>query len=489
MKEKKHIDRLFQEGFKDFEATPSDAVWQNIEAKLNQNKKKRRIVPIWWRYAGVAALLVLLLTIGNLYFNNTDTIQTNKIVDTEAPLNNLSNDANNNVLNETSIAKDIDAENQSENETSNKVFPKNSEVVSNDTNLSDKASTNETAISKNVNESNQRAYSSSNKSSELSNTTLKTETSIVSNSEEKNNSLIQIDEASSPKLIKPELINGSAKNNAPVLANDNSKEDNPIINNSNKENSIEDAIAKTVKDDEENYLTRWTIATNAAPVYFNSLGKGSSLDAQFIDNSKNGEVTISYGVSASYSINEKLSIRSGINKVNLGYNTNNVVVFETVGARSSLNSLKNVNTGNNTTADISVISGESLDVNSGLVRTSETSINQSFGYIEIPLEIEYAIINKKFGFNVIGGFSSFILNNNELFSEFEGRQTRIGEATNLNKVSYSANFGLGLNYKLTKKLDLNLEPLFKYQINTFNNTSGEFKPYFIGVYTGIGFKF
>lgn len=485
MKEKKHIDRLFQEGFKDFEATPSDAVWQNIEAKLNPNKKKRRIVPIWWRYAGVAALLAILLTIGNLYFNNTDTIQTNKIVDSEAPLNNLSNDANNNVLNETSIAKDINAE----NEISNKVLPKNSEVVSNDTNPSDETSTNETAISKNVNESNQQAYSSSNKIPELSNTTLKTEASIVSNPEEKNNNLIQKNETSSPKLIIPELINGSAKNNTPVLAIENPKEDNPILNTSNKENSIEDAIAKTVKDDEENYLTRWTIATNAAPVYFNSLGKGSSLDAQFIDNSKNGEVTISYGVSASYSINKKLSIRSGINKVNLGYNTNNVVVFETVGARSSLNSLKNVNTGNNTTADISVISGESLDVNSALVRTSETSINQSFGYIEIPLEIEYAIINKKFGFNVIGGFSSFILNNNELFSEFEGRQTRIGEATNLNKVSYSANFGLGLNYKLTKKLDLNLEPLFKYQINTFNNTSGDFKPYFIGVYTGIGFKF
>ena len=33
MSDKKHIDRLFQEGFKDFEATPSDAVWENIEAQ------------------------------------------------------------------------------------------------------------------------------------------------------------------------------------------------------------------------------------------------------------------------------------------------------------------------------------------------------------------------------------------------------------------------------------------------------------------------
>ena len=73
MSEKKHIDRLFQESFKDFEATPSDAVWKNIEANLNK-KKKRRMIPIWWRYAGVAALLLLLLTIGGIFKSDTNTI-------------------------------------------------------------------------------------------------------------------------------------------------------------------------------------------------------------------------------------------------------------------------------------------------------------------------------------------------------------------------------------------------------------------------------
>ena len=57
MSDKKKIDRLFQEGFKDFEAQPDDAVWKRIEAKL-EKKKKRRVIPIWWQYAGVAALLV-----------------------------------------------------------------------------------------------------------------------------------------------------------------------------------------------------------------------------------------------------------------------------------------------------------------------------------------------------------------------------------------------------------------------------------------------
>ena len=83
MSDKKHIDRLFQEAFKDFEAVPSDAVWKNIKTKLNEKNKKRRVIPIWWRYAGVAALLLLLLTVGGIYFNNTGEGKIDQVADTE----------------------------------------------------------------------------------------------------------------------------------------------------------------------------------------------------------------------------------------------------------------------------------------------------------------------------------------------------------------------------------------------------------------------
>ena len=111
-------------------------------------------------------------------------------------------------------------------------------------------------------------------------------------------------------------------------------------------------------------------------------------------------------------------------------------------------------------------------------------------FIEVPLEIEYQLLNRQFGLTLIGGFSSLFLSDNEVFSETNnGTTASLGEATNINDVSYSANFGLGLNYKVSKKINLNLEPMFKYQINTFNNTSGDFKPFFIGVYTGFAINF
>lgn len=67
MKEQKNIDRLFQERFKDFEAHPSPEVWAKIKDRLDQ-KKKRKVIPLWWKLGGAAALLALLFFVGNLYF-------------------------------------------------------------------------------------------------------------------------------------------------------------------------------------------------------------------------------------------------------------------------------------------------------------------------------------------------------------------------------------------------------------------------------------
>jgi hypothetical protein len=103
--------------------------------------------------------------------------------------------------------------------------------------------------------------------------------------------------------------------------------------------------------------------------------------------------------------------------------------------------------------------------------------------------LEYELSEQRLGLRVLGGFSALFLNENEVFSTLNGETTLIGEATNINKTSFSANLGVGLDFKLSEKFKLNLEPTFKYQLNTFSNTSGDFKPYFIGIYSGFSFKF
>jgi hypothetical protein len=65
----------------------------------------------------------------------------------------------------------------------------------------------------------------------------------------------------------------------------------------------------------------------------------------------------------------------------------------------------------------------------------------------------------------------------------------MGEANNINPVHFSTNIGLGVDYQFLKAFRASVEPMFKYQLNTFSNNSGNFRPYFIGIYSGISYQF
>ncbi|MEX0315879.1 MAG: hypothetical protein AB3N18_16995, partial [Allomuricauda sp.] len=56
---KKSLEQLFKEVFKDYREVPDENVWKAIEASLDK-KEKKRVIPIWWRLGGVAALLAIL---------------------------------------------------------------------------------------------------------------------------------------------------------------------------------------------------------------------------------------------------------------------------------------------------------------------------------------------------------------------------------------------------------------------------------------------
>jgi len=119
----------------------------------------------------------------------------------------------------------------------------------------------------------------------------------------------------------------------------------------------------------------------------------------------------------------------------------------------------------------------------------EGNLNQRMSYIEVPIELKYAVIDKKIGVNVIGGVSTLLLTENSLLLDSPALTTELGEATNINDLSFSTNIGLGIDYKLSDQLEFNLEPMLKYQLNTFSGNTGNFKPYSVGVYTGVSFRF
>ncbi|WP_299528179.1 hypothetical protein [uncultured Lutibacter sp.] len=219
-----------------------------------------------------------------------------------------------------------------------------------------------------------------------------------------------------------------------------------------------------------------TVATIFAPIYINSFGEGSGVDSQFKDNSTSGNSSYSYGVKVAYKLNNKFSVQSGINLINLGYTTDGIYVTPGVAVIGFSNLSNNpflAKSENNTSKAID---------NSG-------SLNQVFGYVEIPVEVKYNVINGKLGLNVVGGFSTLLLNRDEVFIETNNFSQSLGSSNNLRSVNFSGNIGLDVDYSIHKNLFINISPMFKVQTNTFSKNSGSIQPYYLGVYTGLNYKF
>lgn len=229
--------------------------------------------------------------------------------------------------------------------------------------------------------------------------------------------------------------------------------------------------------------SKFTVATIFAPIYFSSFGDGSGIDVQFKDNPSSGSSSFSYGVKVAYQLTNKFSLQSGVNLINLGLTTNNIYVTPGVAVVSFSNLSANPVMARS--ADIATLKENTInsDDNSG------GSLNQVFGYVEIPVEVKYSVTDGKFGINLVGGFSTLLLNRDEVFVETNSFSQSLGSSNNLRPINFSGNIGLDIDYSLYKNLFINVSPMFKMQTNTFSKNSGSIQPYYLGVYTGLNYKF
>lgn len=242
----------------------------------------------------------------------------------------------------------------------------------------------------------------------------------------------------------------------------------------------------------ENAAGKWNIKPQVAPVFYNSLSNGSPIDGQFASNSKNYDKDLSVGVGLNYALSDRLSIRSGVNTVNLNYATQDIQFYASLEGSTANVSAKGVRTARNASIVVTTRSEGFADgfATNAMRDGYNGSMVQTTGYIEVPLEMSYALLQKRFGIHVIGGVSTLFLNQNKVsVVSTQGLATDVGEAQNLNDIHFSTNVGLGFKYRIFKALEANFEPTFKYQVNTYSRDAGSFKPYFIGLYSGISFSF
>src|SRR5690606_11367065 len=172
--------------------------------------------------------------------------------------------------------------------------------------------------------------------------------------------------------------------------------------------------------DENTQITpvkRLRITTTAAPVYFDNMGSGNAIDSRFADNASGGEISMAYGVNFAYQLSNRIKIRSGINKVDLSYNTRDIAFTAAVNPTilSGVDyqaGVPNYRIENRSTRPFSNISASTEFNRSTFASPANGYLNQRLGFIEVPVEIEYVIIDKKIGLNIIGGGSTLFLDEN-----------------------------------------------------------------------------
>lgn len=214
----------------------------------------------------------------------------------------------------------------------------------------------------------------------------------------------------------------------------------------------------------------FTISVFYGPALFGSLNSKSMISPRMNDLSKSHPITSHYGVYVK-TMYDKIGFRAGFSKINLKTSTrlnqNLIPDYTNINLKTEIN--------------VKETFGDS----------NQVDLVQNLSYYELPLEFNYAIKKdeSKIGIEAFTGFSFLILDKNKLYLKSENvSQQNIGEAKNISGVNFSYNLGLGLSYKLTERIALDINPLFKYYLSTFNKNE-EAKPYSISLQSGVSYKF
>ncbi|MBT8211101.1 MAG: outer membrane beta-barrel protein, partial [Eudoraea sp.] len=451
---KNNIDHVFKDRLKDYQETPEEGVWESISASLDQKKSKRRVLPLWWKLGGIAAALALLLY---LFLPTGIDVTPAEVTDTEKP----------EVIEKTTVPGDRQA--------GERLLEADAVVEQAETQSGEQMNSLEQPISK-------TAVTSRETGSNKADMNNNTKTVLGGQGEagtKGNNALAERDQGDGnapisetgnkaeedTRVARNEVLPNTGKQTQQdpnklqegvALAEVAEEHEEGAVADETKKKSIfevleeqeEEAVAETTSD-------RWSVGPMVAPVYFNTLAEGSPVHSNFVANTKSGNINLSYGVAVSYQITDKLSVRSGLHRVDYGYDTDDIRFSSSLTASTST-LIENIDYDSNSQTLVVESRASRGAQESAALDASEVNapsparegrMVQDFGYLEVPMELQYNLVDNKLGVNLIGGLSSLFLMENSVTLVADNAATSMGEANNINEVNFSTNVGLGLYYR------------------------------------------
>ncbi len=131
---------------------------------------------------------------------------------------------------------------------------------------------------------------------------------------------------------------------------------------------------------------------------------------------------------------------------------------------------------------------KSLRVQNTLVTDGEFS--QVFDFVEIPLLVRYRVLDAKFGIELVGGVNTGIVVGNNAYIDNSYGVQNVGSTQDISSVNLSGAVGVGMNYALGKHFSLAVEPRLNYYFSSINsNPEVDYRPYRVGIFTGVYYAF
>ena len=253
---------------------------------------------------------------------------------------------------------------------------------------------------------------------------------------------------------------------------DSIKKDSVIKKPERKQTPKREYVKKDYPQQKSETDPEYSVSAYYGPAIFGSLANESTINKSFNDFSKGHPITSHYGFYFK-SMYGKIGFKVGVAKINLKTSTS---VNDSSELRYENITMNNYN---------------SVDIDNIITKDGEGKFEQKISYYEMPLEFNYALKKDEspFGMEAFTGFSILILDKNELsFSSESFKDQKIGKLKNLSETNLSFNLGLGFNYKLTEKFQLDFNPIFKYYLTTYNEDNTA-KPYSLSIQSGVTYKF
>ena len=249
-------------------------------------------------------------------------------------------------------------------------------------------------------------------------------------------------------------------------------------------------------------ISHWSVGGQFSPVYtFRDIIQSRSEDLkEFYNNLEDALLAFSGGVNVQFTPRNRLSIHSGIYYSRMGQRINEILFYPngSVANQEGVYIIKN-STGDieSTLPDVTFADKKNNRVFPFIEPRQLPNLNpvnadivQNFEYLEIPLIFKYKLIDKKMDFQLLGGFSTNFLMGNKAFVWHDNEKIPIGKTTDIYTFNFSSTFGFSFEYGLSNKLSLNLEPTFKYYLNSVNKRALlRTHPYSIGIFSGLSYDF